>query len=427
MRSALSTPWWRLRTTGSKTMSSSSRPSPPGTDVGPHPEGLGPIVISGEGWDGYLTSNSTQRTGLVTNLDVTATALDVLGLERPVQVLGNAMVTEPAPAELESRVAILDRMNRTAVASRCGETRAGQHLRRGDGRLAVARSRCARACTPLEPCSGSAMGRRPSRCTSRGTVDSRRQLVVLRLDALAADARGVRSVALLSRPRPFSALGCLLMWKAPMRVPVAVLSLLTSAVIIVDQLLGAPASFTNFFGYSPLLAARFYGMGNEAAAILVGSSIVGIALLFDQWPESRWTALGKLYGIPLLGIVVVSTAAAPFWGANIGVAIWGVVGFGLAWVLMNGRHVSGKTVLWLVRRGRRGHRRVRGDRPVRGWPADAPRSRDRLGRARWMDRAVEHRRAQGRDEHARAHPHELGVHPGRDTRLPRIHAMAAPR
>ncbi len=142
-------------------------------------------------------------------------------------------------------------------------------------------------------------------------------------------------------------LGCLLMWKAPMRVPVAVLSLLTSAVIIVDQVLGAPASFTNFFGYSPLLAARFYGMGNEAAAILVGSSIVGIALLFDQWPESRWTALGKLYGIPLLGIVVVTAAAAPFWGANIGVAIWGVVGFGLAWVLMNGRHVSGKTVLWL--------------------------------------------------------------------------------
>ena len=132
-----------------------------------------------------------------------------------------------------------------------------------------------------------------------------------------------------------------------MRVPVAALSLLTSAVIVVDQWLGAPASFTNFFGYSPLLAARFYGMGNEAAAILFGSSIVGIALLFDQWPDSRWTTLGKRVGIPLLAVVVLSAAAAPFWGANIGVAIWGVVGFGLAWVLMNGHHVSGKTVLWL--------------------------------------------------------------------------------
>ncbi len=75
-----------------------------GSDTGPHPEGLGPIVISGEGWDGYLTSSSTQRSGVVTNLDVTATALEVLGLERPVQVLGNSMITEPAPADLESRV-----------------------------------------------------------------------------------------------------------------------------------------------------------------------------------------------------------------------------------------------------------------------------------------------------------------------------------
>jgi hypothetical protein len=70
------------------------------------------------------------------------------------------------------------------------------------------------------------------------------------------------------------ALAVVLMFKAPMRVPVAALSLLTAGVIVVDQWLGAPASFTNFFGYSPLLAARFYGMGNEAAAILVGSCLL---------------------------------------------------------------------------------------------------------------------------------------------------------
>jgi hypothetical protein len=89
-------------------------------------------------------------------------------------------------------------------------------------------------------------------------------------------------------------------------------------------------------------------MGNEAAAMLVGPSIVGIAMLFDQWPESKWTRIGKRVGIPVLGVVVISAAAAPFWGANIGVAVWGVVGFGLAWLLMNDHHVSAGTILWLL-------------------------------------------------------------------------------
>ncbi len=125
------------------------------------------------------------------------------------------------------------------------------------------------------------------------------------------------------------------------------LSLATVATILVDQWLGGPASFTNFFGYSPLLAARFYGMGNEAAAIVFGAAVVGAALLFDEWPESGGVKLGKRVGLPILGLLVVFTAAAPFFGANIGVAIWGIVGFGLAWVLMNGHHVSWKLVFWL--------------------------------------------------------------------------------
>jgi hypothetical protein len=119
-----------------------------------------------------------------------------------------------------------------------------------------------------------------------------------------------------------------------------VLSLLTAVVLMVDQLLGAPASFTNFFGYSPILAARFYGMGNEAAAILFGAAIVGMALLFDQWPGSRWVAITTRWGVPVIGAIVVAFSAAPFWGANIGVAAWGVVGFGCAWVLFNDRRFT---------------------------------------------------------------------------------------
>jgi hypothetical protein len=76
------------------------------TTVG-QPEGLGPIIIAGEGWSGYLTSDSTQRDGMVTNLDVTATVLEILGLRQPVQVLGNSMRTIPAPSDPAARVETL--------------------------------------------------------------------------------------------------------------------------------------------------------------------------------------------------------------------------------------------------------------------------------------------------------------------------------
>jgi hypothetical protein len=77
---------------------------------------------------------------------------------------------------------------------------------------------------------------------------------------------------------------------------------------------------------------------------LVGAVLVGMAFLFDQWPESPATRLGKSWGIVLAGLLVVGTAAAPFLGANVGVAIWGVVAFGLAWAQMNGHKVSWKVV-----------------------------------------------------------------------------------
>lgn len=311
------------------------------------PEGLGPVVVSGTGWSGYVTSNSTQREGLVTNLDVTATVLESLGLKRPVQVLGNEMRVTPAPPSLEERVAHLSRMARTAVAVDAAKPRVVNSFVVVTvvalllGAFVVVRARHWAA------------------STIRWWLLGLRLVLMAVLSLPAASwlmflwmrwpETAVQSTtALLLTAIAVLGLAILLYFKAPMRVPIAALSLLTSATIIVDQWLGAPASFTNTFGYSPLLAARFYGMGNEAAAILVGSTLVGLAMLFDQWPESNFSVLGRRFGIPLAGVIVVATAAAPFWGANVAVAVWGVVAFGLAWLLMNDKRLTVGSVAWMV-------------------------------------------------------------------------------
>ncbi len=310
------------------------------------PEGLGPIVVSGDGWDGFLVSDSTQRDGLVTNLDVTATALSILGIERPVQVLGNQMRTSPPVGTIDDRVTKLMRMDATAVAA--------DEAKRGVVNTFVGLTVAILLVSALVLV-------RSRYWATAAVVWWTRSLRVALLLVLsvpvsswlmyvwrpwpATSSEAVVALVITTLVVFAAAVG--LMLRFPTRIPVAALCLLTAGVLMVDQWLGAPLSFTNFFGYSPLLAARFYGLGNEAAAILFGSSIIGIALLFDEWPDSVATTWGRRIGIPILGILVVGTAAAPFWGANVGVAIWGTVGFGLAWVLMNGHHVSWKTVLWL--------------------------------------------------------------------------------
>lgn len=310
------------------------------------PEGFGPIVINGAGWDGFLTSNSTHRTGVVTNLDVTATILDVLGIKRPVAVLGNEMTGASAPAGLQARLGNLERMNNTSMAV--------EQAKSGVINTFV-------VLTVLVLVFSGFVLVRSRLWTQRQTGW---WLVSLRLSLLLLLAAPVSSWLMsVWMPWPQTAVAAVLgmvvttlvVWAAgiallrfaPFRVPVAALSLLTALVLVADQWMGGTASFTSFFGYSPLLGARFYGMGNEAAAILFGSSVVGLALIFDQWPDAGWVRVTKRWGLPVFAVAVVATVAAPFLGANVGVAVWGTIGFALLWVLVNGHHVSVKTVGWM--------------------------------------------------------------------------------
>ena len=311
------------------------------------PGGLGPVIISGRGWSGYLASASTHRTGVVTNDDVTATTLGSLGIKRPVAVLGDAMVPVAGPQAAEERASHLARLSAAAMA--IDASRAGV-LNTFIGLVVFLLAAAAFVLSQARAWSGLAL----RRCAHG--------LQALLLLALSVPLAGWLMFLLTPLPQSpqvavVSLIGTaavvwlvsVLVWRRFLfRVPVAALGLSLAAVMVIDQVFGAPLSFAGFFSYSPLMAARFYGMGNEAAGLLFGASIVGAALLFDQWPESRFSQLGRRWGIPVLGIVVVGAAAAPFLGANVGAAVWALAGFACAWMLMNGRRLSLKSVLVIV-------------------------------------------------------------------------------
>jgi len=303
--------------------------------------GLAPMIVSGPGYTGYLGSSSTQRQGLVTNLDIAATVLGALGIDRPVQVLGNEIVADGSDAPLDERISYLTTADATAVAIDTAKPAVVNgfigvtlfiliastvlllRARRWE-QVMVKRSATLFRIALLGILSV------PPATLLMFAVDSSPRNAVIAVTELAALTAILWAAALVAKRF------------APMRVPIAALSITMAVLLLADQWLGASWSFTSFLGYSPLVAARYYGIGNEGAALLFGSSLVGAAFLMDQWPDSVATMLGRRWGIPLLGAIIVGTCAAPALGANVGVIAWGVVGFAVAWALMNGYKVSWK-------------------------------------------------------------------------------------
>lgn len=309
--------------------------------------GLAPAIAIGPGFTGNLVSSSTQRTGLVTDMDITATALDVLGVKRPVSLLGNPVNGDGATTPANERIGALATMNDVA--------RSVDGAKPGVLNTYI-------AFTTIALLISTVVVLRTHRWSSHAVSIITRILQACLLVVLAVPiatnlmfaldgsptsaGQAVSSFVLITVALFLFAL--FLMYRTAARVPVAALSLITVATLAVDQWIGTPWSFSSFLGYSPLLGARYYGMGNEGAALFVGATLIGTGMLFDEYPSSRLTLLGRRWALPLLGLLVVITAAAPFLGANVGVAAWGIVAFAVAWAQMNGVRVRFRTMLLML-------------------------------------------------------------------------------
>lgn len=84
----------------------------------------------------------------------------------------------------------------------------------------------------------------------------------------------------------------------------------TTLIILLDLLLGTGIMKKSLLGPNPIVGARFYGLGNEYAGILLGSMLVGTTHLLTGF---RWQGgIGLVMGI--YSLIIFS----PNWGANLG-------------------------------------------------------------------------------------------------------------
>lgn len=102
---------------------------------------------------------------------------------------------------------------------------------------------------------------------------------------------------------------------------------------VCDVFTGAHLLHHSPFSYSPMVGARFYGIGNEYMGLLVGASIMAGAALLDRFSGAR-AARWSVFAVFAL---ITAFVALPGLGANVGGAITAVLGFAAMAFLVRGR------------------------------------------------------------------------------------------
>jgi hypothetical protein len=97
-------------------------------------------------------------------------------------------------------------------------------------------------------------------------------------------------------------------------------------------------------GYSPQTAARFFGIGNSAFAVLAATGILAAAIHLQFAPRRR-EALVTVTGFLMLLIIV---DGAPSLGGDVGGILTLVPVVGLALIAFSGRRISWRTVAALL-------------------------------------------------------------------------------
>ncbi|MFN8051382.1 MAG: glycosyltransferase [Acidimicrobiales bacterium] len=291
---------------------------------------LTPLAVAGD-LPGALSSGSTRQAGLSALTDLAPTMLTALGVTPPATMIGQRLVAGPTPADpgavrdLHLRTDARERLNPAITIGFIGlqalvysfavvglvRRRRGGAGRRLNETLLAGAERIALACaafpvvTFLYRLAPAAM--QEPRWAAPGI-------------ALASVTAGV--LASRARHHPLSPL----VWIAGVTV----------AVMAVDAATAGALENVSLLGYSPLTAARYYGMGNMGFAVFGSAAI----LLAGAWMAGApRRSEGVLAIACLLGLVTV-LEVAPDRGADFGGALVFIPVFILAVVVWAGLRLT---------------------------------------------------------------------------------------
>ncbi|MCC2319658.1 hypothetical protein [Cellulomonas xiejunii] len=307
--------------------------------TGPRP--LGPQFA-----ESLLTSGSTRQPGVVQVTDVTPTLLSLLLLEDEAPALpGAQIVPVPGPATGGARVALLRDVQREASAI-------GLVFGSFSARLVLAQAALFVAAAII--------------LVARGRADRaplRPALRVLKISALALASAPVASfltglVPWWRADRQVAAFWAVLLawiavitgaaiagpWRRHVLGPAGVVAGVTVLTLALDAVTGSTLVIDSPMGAHRILAARFYGMSNQAFALITAGGVLLAVVVADTLLRAGRRRLA-VASVVAIGVALVVVDGAPAWGADFGGPPAIILAFAMLAVAVSGRRVSWRLVL----------------------------------------------------------------------------------
>jgi hypothetical protein len=299
----------------------------------------GPAGAGGTFGPGYLTANSTRRSGLVTLTDVTATVLRALGLPQPQQAVGSPWNPRPAADTVPTKIREL--ADADVAAQVVSRMQPAFFIVLFGGQLLV------------YVIAAVALRRRQDEKGHR-----RRILSGIRLVALIGAAAPVATflanlVPWWRHSHPLSGLllsvaGALAVvislafagpWRRSVIGPGLVIAGVTALVLGLDVVTGSRLELNAFMGYNAIVAGRFYGFGNQAFAVFAAAAILSAAWL-AEWPLRAGRRALAVAVVGVVGFAAMAIDGWPSWGSDFGGVLALVPAIAVLALLVAGRRVS---------------------------------------------------------------------------------------
>ena len=311
------------------------------SDIGVDPHLRVAIAKGGGGTygPGSMRSGATRQDGLVTLTDVTATALDVLGLAQPKQAVGSVWQPEPSDETTTERVESLEDSDVAAQAIRTVQTSfywvlfATQLVLYGIAVLALRRlggDRRSRA---------RILGGTRVIALLGGAAPGASFLAGLLPWWRADNATPVLICTVLGFAGLLTGLALVGPWRRSAFAPGLVISGITATVLALDVMSGSNLQLNTLMGYTALVAGRFYGFGNQAFSLFAVASLLTAAWL-SEYPLRAGRKALALGIVVVIGTFAVLVDGLPAWGSDFGGVIAMVPAFAMLGLMVTGRRVS---------------------------------------------------------------------------------------
>jgi hypothetical protein len=289
---------------------------------------LTPVTYYNTSTSGIISSASTKRPGIITNLDIAPTMFKLTGIEKPPSFIGTPLYTIPQDEPLEYLQTLLSQIlinyNQRPIILK------GYVLLQIFCVLSVLILILLRLNNLLY------------RVKPFLLLLTTAPLLFLLLPLLPITNLYIRSTVLLLT-------GIFIVFLLEKKMStiqrLAHLFLITALCIAVDLLFGATLMKSSLLGYDANSGARYYGLGNEYMGVLLGSSLIGLSLLLESllpiYPQHR-SKLLIMVCIIIAGLTIL--VAAPQWGTNVGGAISFTGSFVLFCILIMKKRIHLKTI-----------------------------------------------------------------------------------